>query len=408
MTLARAIRTGSWLPLKLPINLMTMKRFTLLFGILAGALIFSVQVQARSDVRPVSFGALSGWNKDNLSASYAAFRRSCRVMMKARWRKTIYGGSRDDWRAACNKALKGGSKISSSSARRFFEHYFSPVEIRSNSSMFTGYFEPEIDGSRKPSREYPVTIYRKPKDLVSLSKSAAKKYGMPYGRKTASGVKPYYTRKQIEQGALKGKGLELIWLKDWADAFFLHVQGSGRVRLDTGEVIRIGFAGKNGRPYTAIGKVLIDWNELERKKVTMQSIRAWLLLNPDRLHKLFWKNQSFIFFREIKVRNPSLGPPGAQGIELTPGRSLAVDGKYHLYGTPMWLDTKTPTGASGKLEPFRRLMVAQDTGSAIKGKVRGDIFFGSGDKAGRAAGPMQSPGRLVVLLPKRLAKRLAR
>jgi membrane-bound lytic murein transglycosylase A len=381
----------------------------LLCVIVAGSLILPGQGHAgRADMRLVSFSALSGWNKDKVAVSYSAFRRSCKVMMKARWRKTVYGGTRSDWRVPCGKALQGASKISSSAARQYFERYFAPVEIRSDSSMFTGYFEPEIDGSRKPGRDYPVTIYKKPGDLVRFSKSAAKKYGMPYGRKTSSGIKPYYTRRQIEKGALKGRGLELIWLKDRADAFFLHVQGSGRVRLENGKVVRIGFAAKNGRPYTAIGKVLIDWGELERKKVTMQSIRAWLLLNPKRMHELFWKNQSFIFFREVKVRNPQLGPPGAQGVELTPGRSLAVDGKYHLYGTPMWLETKTPTGTGGKLEPLRRLMVAQDTGSAIKGKIRGDIFFGSGDKAGRAAGPMQSPGRLVVLLPKPLAKRLAR
>ncbi|MGI9481317.1 MAG: murein transglycosylase A [Hyphomicrobiales bacterium] len=329
-------------------------------------------------------------------------------MMKARWRKALYGGSRADWKPSCTKALKGPASIKHSAARAFFERNFSPVEIRASSSMFTGYFEPELEGSRKPGPGYPVTIYRKPKDLVALPKASAKKLGMPYGRKTASGVKPYYTRKQIERGALKARGLELIWLKDWTDAFFLHVQGSGRVKLDTGEVVRIGFAGKNGRPYTAIGKVLIDWGELERGKVTMQSIRAWLLLNPNRMHELFWKNQSFIFFREIKVKNPKLGPPGAQGVELSAGRSLAVDGKYHLYGTPVWLETNTPSGQGGKLEPFRSLMVAQDTGSAIKGKVRGDIFFGSGEKAGQLAGPMQSPGRMVLLLPKPLAARLAR
>ena len=370
---------------------------------------FSVDAQAgRKDMRAVSFSSLNGWNKDNKTASFAAFRRSCRVMLKARWRKTIYGGTKSDWRKPCTAALKSKSQISAEAARRFFEKYFSPIEIRSSSSMFTGYFEPELKGSRKRSKKNPVTIYRKPKDLVRLSKSKAKKLGMPFGRKTSSGIKPYYTRKQIEQGALKGRGLELLWLDDWADAFFLHVQGSGRVRLDTGEVVRIGYAAKNGRPYTAIGKVLIDWNELERKKVTMQSIRAWLLLNPDRAHKLFQKNQSFIFFREVKVRDASLGPPGAQGVELAPGRSLAVDGKYHLYGTPMWLETKVPSGPNGKLKTFNKLMVAQDTGSAIKGKVRGDIFFGSGGKAGELAGPMQSPGRMVVLLPKLLAARLAK
>ncbi len=384
-------------------------RSTALFAFIIALCALNAPADAgRNDMRAVSFNALSGWNGDQQAASFAAFRRSCRKMMKAKWRKTIYGGSRQDWRKACKAALGKSANVSNGKARAFFETHFSPVEVRAGSSMFTGYFEPELRGSRKRSKAYPVPLYRKPKDLVRLSKSDARKTGMPFGRKTSSGIKPYFTRKQIEQGALKGKRLELLYLDDPADAFFLHVQGSGRVRLDTGEVIRVGYAAKNGRPYTAIGKILIDWNELERKKVTMQSIRAWLTLNPHRLDELFWKNQSFIFFREVKVSNARLGPPGAQGVELTAGRSLAVDGKYHLYGTPMWLETKVPMGAHGKLTTYNRLMVAQDTGSAIKGKVRGDIFFGSGDKAGQLAGPMQSPGRMVVLLPKGLAARLAR
>ena len=234
-------------------------------GIVAWAVILVVGPNlAGAQPRQVSFASLKGWAADNHAASLGAFRRSCSVMMKARWRKAIYGGTRSDWKTVCAKALKSGAKTSNGAARTFFEEFFSPVEIRSNSSMFTGYFEPELEGSRRPGPDYPVTIYRKPKDLVRLPKSTAKKLAMPFGRKTASGIKPYYTRKQIERGALNGRGLELIWLKDPVDAFFLHVQGSGRLKLDTGEVIRIGFAAKNGRPYTAIGKILIDWGELER------------------------------------------------------------------------------------------------------------------------------------------------
>ena len=319
---------------------------------------------------------------------------------KASWpRKSRYGGSRKDWQPLCREALKisAGNRPS---VQRFLQSMFQPVEVTAGSSLFTGYFEPEIEGARRKKPGFAVPLYRKPRDLVKTRTKGG------WGRKTSSGIRAYFTRKQIEQGALRGHGLEFVWLKDPADAFFLHIQGSGRIKLDDGSVIRAGFAAKNGRPYTPIGKVLIDRGAIAREKMSMQAIRAWLLLNPGKMQDLFWKNQSFIFFREVKIKDPRLGPPGAQGVELAPGHSLAVDRRFIAYGTPLWLETRTPTGAGGALEPFRTMMVAQDTGTAIKGAVRGDVFFGSGEAAGQAAGLMQSPGRLVLLLPKRLASRV--
>lgn len=320
---------------------------------------------------------------------------------RARWpSRSRYGGSRKDWQPVCRAALK--VPRSPGAIAKFFETRFTPIEILAGSSLFTGYFEPEIDGALRRKPAYQVPLYRKPADLVKVRTKAG------WARKTAGGTRPYFTRKQIEQGALRGKGLELVWLKDATDAFFLHVQGSGRIKLDNGNVMRAGFAAKNGRPYTPIGRVLIERGAIARNKMSMQAIRAWLLLNPDKAQEIFWKNQSFIFFRKTKILNPRLGPPGAQGIELAARHSLAVDRRFHAYGTPLWLETRTPTGNAGALQPFRRLMVAQDTGSAIKGAVRGDIFFGSGEGPGHAAGLMQSPGRLVLLLPKSLARRVAR
>ncbi len=320
---------------------------------------------------------------------------------KTRWpSRSKYGGKWQDWQRLCKTALS--TRVNAKTSRAFFERHFSPVEIRGSSSLFTGYYEPEIEGALRRKPGYEVALYRKPSDAVKVRTKTG------YARKTANGIAPYFTRKQIEQGALRGRNLELVWLKDRTDAFFLHIQGSGRIKLDTGGVMRVGFAAKNGHPYTPIGKVLIDWGAIERKKMSMQAIRAWLALNGHRAQELFWKNQSFIFFRKAKIIDPRLGPPGAMGVELTPGHSLAVDRRFTAYGTPLWLETKTPTGPSGNLQPFARVMVAQDTGSAIKGQVRGDIFFGSGEEAGFAAGLMQSPGRLVLLLPKALANRVAR
>ncbi len=302
----------------------------------------------------------------------------------------------------CQAAVRLGAGASRALSAGFFQKHFQPVVVRDSSSLFTGYFEPELEGSLRQKPGYATPLLRKPADLIKTKTKGG------YASKTASGVRPYFTRKQIEQGALNGKGLELIWLKDPTDAFFLHIQGSGRVKLDTGGALRVGFAGKNGRPYTPIGKILIERGEIARENISMQSIRAWLLLNPGKAQELFWKNQSYIFFRKSGASDPNLGPAGAQGVQLTPEHSLAVDRRYTAYGTPLWLETRVPTGEGGKLVPFARVMVAQDTGTAIKGPVRGDVFFGSGETAGYAAGLMQSPGRLVLLLPKALARRLAR
>ncbi|MEM7425157.1 MAG: MltA domain-containing protein [Pseudomonadota bacterium] len=350
------------------------------------------------------WSSLDGWPGDRPGAALAAFRMSCKAMLRgrARWpRKSRYGGTRKDWELLCRKGLKisGGRKLA---VLRFWRDNFQPVEITARSSLFTGYFEPEIDGSRVRKSGYEVPLYLKPKDLVK----ARTKGG--WARKTSNGTRPYYTRKQIEQGALKGRGLEFVWLRDPVDAFFLHIQGSGRIWLGNEETIRVGFAAKNGRPYTPVGRILIKRGAIARDKMSMQAIRAWLTLNPDKMRELFWRNQSFIFFREIPIRYPRLGPPGAQGVELTPLHSLAVDPRFVAYGTPLWLETRTPTGDGGALETFRRILVAQDTGTAIKGEVRGDIFFGSGGQAGYPAGLMQSPGRLILLLPKGLASRVAR
>ena len=280
-----------------------------------------------------------------------------------------------------------------------------PVEIHDGDrprGLFTGYYEPELAGSLKKTADYTVPIYAKPDDLVTFSAAQRRATGLKYGRIVGGKPRPYLTRKAIETGALSDRRLELVWLKSWPDAFFLHVQGSGRMRLSDGSAIRIGFAAKSGHPYTSIGAVLIRQGEVAREDMSMQAIRSWMDAHPAKARELMWHNESFIFFRRLELDDPDLGPIGAQQVQLTPMRSLAIDRRYYALGTPMWLETTVP----GSDKPLNRLMIAQDTGSAIKGRVRGDVYFGSGDEAGRLAGGMQQPGRLVALLPHAVARRL--
>jgi membrane-bound lytic murein transglycosylase A len=296
-------------------------------------------------------------------------------------------------------------------ARRFFEDHFTALSVADGESpegLFTGYYEPELAGSRRPSTDYRVPILRRPDDLVGFDAAQEAATGLRYGRLVEGEPVPYFTRKEIEQGALEGRGLEIVWLKDWTGAFFIHIQGSGRVRLEDGGVVRLAYSLKSGLPYTAIGAILVDRGVFTRDEMSMQAIRGWMAGNEQQARELMWENQSFVFFREITKYDPSLGPPGAQDVPLTPQRSLAIDRSLWTYGTPVWIDTAIPDLGDAGLKPFRSLMIAQDTGSAIRGAVRGDVFWGSGEDAERVAGHMKSPGRMVVLLPNRLARRLAR
>jgi membrane-bound lytic murein transglycosylase A len=272
--------------------------------------------------------------------------------------------------------------------------------------LFTGYYEPEAAGSLAETAEYAVPVYRRPAELVGFDAVVEKHSGLKYGTLVDGKPSPFFTRKDIENGALRGRGLEIVWLRDWADAFFIHIQGSGRIRLPGGTYLRLAYGGKNGRPYTGIGGLLVERGAFSRENMSMQATRAWMTKHPQAARQLMWENQSFIFFREVPIDDPVLGPPGAQYVSLTPRRSLAVDRGIWMFGTPIWLDTQTPSGPDAELETFRHLLVAQDTGTAIRGHARGDVFWGSGEPAAIAAGNMKSPGRMTVLLPKALAERL--
>jgi len=354
----------------------------------------------RLDATP--FDKVPGWKSDNLGQALAVFLRSCEKIKtlppdRRLGAKSVMGRV-SDWIKICASAalIRPGNETE---ARYFFESRFTPYLARNNTKsrgLFTGYYEPELRGAWKPDTTYRYPIYARPKDLVSIDLGD---FGDEFkgrqlaGRLKGNKFKPYPTRADIESGVLKGQQLELLWVDSAIDAFFLHVQGSGRVMFEDGSMIRVGYAGRNGRRYTPIGRELVAKGILAQKKVSLQSIRRWLAANPLAGRQLMEKNKSYIFFR---LREGD-GPIGAQGVALTAGRSLAVDRKYIPLGVPVWLNTSQP-GKSKK--PLRRLVLAQDTGSAIQGPVRGDLFFGFGDDAGLGAGRMRENGTYYLLLPR--------
>lgn len=349
---------------------------------------------ADATLAPATFAALPGWDEDDQAAAFAAFQTSCTA---------ILGGGKAV-RAArpitaqlfqvCERALAAGT-LDTARARRFFERNFVPMRVTPKGEpggFFTGYYETEIDGSLVRSADYDVPLYRMPPDLVDAGN----------GKFVRRGGGPYYDRTEIENGALAGKGLEICWVKSPVDAFFAQIQGSTRVRLADGTIMRLSYAATNGMPYTAVGRFLVERGIIAREDMSMDRIRQWMEANPREAVELRRKNRSFVFFREVKLpRNAST--LGAQGVPLTPLRSLAVDRTIHAYGTPIWIDAVLPIASETPDTPFRHLMIAQDTGTAIVGPARADIFFGAGEAVGHVAGRIKQYGTFVILVP-RLAK----
>lgn len=270
------------------------------------------------------------------------------------------------------------------------------ISAGTNSGLFTGYYEADLQASERRGTRYRHPIYARPADLITVRPADFDKKRPPgrlSGRVQGNRLVPYYTRSQIETGVLRGKADILLWADDPVDLFFLHIQGSGRVRLPDGTTRRLGFAATNGQPYTAIGRVLIKDGHVPREKISMQSIRRWLANHPAQAQAVMNRNKRYVFFREL--RGP--GPIGSLGVPLSAGRSLAIDASLVPLGAPVWVSTKDPIKTR---QPWRRLMMAQDTGAAIKGPVRGDIFFGYGKQAARHAGAMNQRGTMFVLLPR--------
>jgi membrane-bound lytic murein transglycosylase A len=336
-------------------------------------------------VKPLKFSDLDGWQKDNTVAAFAAFIKSCEAIKHAskaaRKARPFYGGLYN----ACMNAPATGEP-DREAARKFFEANFKPVRISVNQTIgyytgtggfYTGYWELQVAGSRKKTDEFTVPLYRTPK----------------------SGGLRHLDRSSIVAGALKGKGLEICWIKDPIDAFFAEIQGSIRVKLDTGELLRINFDSSNGKHYTPVGRILIDRGIYTPEEMSMAKIREYMTEHPKEGKALRLMNHSFVFFKETPLK-PDEEPVGAEGIPLTPGRSLAVDASHHVYGTPIWINAKFPIESTAPEDKFQHLMFAQDTGGAIRGVARADIYFGHGEGIGSIAGRIKQFGEFVMLAPK--------
>ena len=324
--------------------------------LVASILAASFASEASAQPTLLDWQDLEGWADDDHEFARGVFLETCGDL------KT------DDWPAICAVASKAGA------AKSFFETFFRPVLITDGSEpLFTGYYEPELRGALAPSDKYSVPLYKAPNELSRES--------------------PWLTREEIESsGVLENRGLEIAWLSDPVDKFFLQIQGSGRIRLPDGGSLRVGYAGKNGHPFRSVGNELVRRGEFLPHEVSAQVIRRWVDRNPSAGTQLLWHNPSYVFFREVNQVPADRGPLGAMNRSVSAGRSLAVDPNFVPLGAPVWLETEGPRA-------LRRLMIAQDTGSAIKGAQRGDIFFGTGDEAGEIAGKTRDRGRMVVLLP---------
>lgn len=366
------------------------------------------------------FSLIDGWNEDDHAAALACFRVSARKILDQTYREAKFGPILDDLANVARISLSTtfDGRNTDSAARNFFQQNFVPfrhIDSAGNkekstksgnyasdsfSGFVTGYFEPEINASYSQTEKYHHPLYAKPKDLIELddaSRPANWNNSIRFARKVENGYEPYFDRTQIEQGALANKGLEIAWLENPVDAFFIHIQGSARLRFSDGTTKRLSYAAKNGHPYKSIGSVLVRDGTMAKEQLTMDTLRSWMEQDLVRAAKLMEHNRSFIFFSLQNDADPSLGPAGAASVPLTPGRSLAIDHTLFTYGMPAWLTTELPLPQQAR--PFQRLMIAQDTGSAITGPARGDIFVGSGDEAGMVAGSIRHACEFVVLLP---------
>jgi membrane-bound lytic murein transglycosylase A len=349
-----------------------------------------------------NYAALPGWGQDDVGAALDALQQSCSIIQKRAPTKTMQanniGGTAASWKPACQALGQLAMPTDSNTARQFMQTWFDPYQITTpngDTGLFTGYYEASLRGSLTPQGPYTVPLYQRPPDLVTveLGQFRSSLQGERVaGRVTGGALQPYSDRQAIVNGALRNKNLELLWVDNPIDAFFLQIQGSGRIILPDTRVIRLGYDGQNGYSYTAIGAELIKRGELTKEDVNMASIRQWLIAHPDQAPGVMNVNKSYVFFKVLDQDQPL----GGSGVPLTPERSLAVDPRFIPYGAPVWLATTDPL----QNKPLQRLLIAQDTGGAIRGPVRGDVFWGYGQQAEAYAGSMKQRGQAWLLLPK--------
>jgi peptidoglycan lytic transglycosylase A len=354
---------------------------------------------------PLAWPDVTGWNDDDHLSAYKTFRASCKSIaaQQVPEPKALGGSLSEPCRIARSLELSDEAK-----AKAFFELHFTPLRISrlgEADGFVTGYYEPVLDGSRTQTDVYNVPIYRRPsslfvrgfkQDALSLPNK-----GPVYRKIGRRKLVPYYDRGEIEDGAIAGRGLEICWLKDPTDLLFAQIQGSARIKMDDGATIRINYDAYNGYPYTAVGRILIERGIIPKEEMSMQKIREWMAQNPDGAKELRRQNRSYIFFRQVNLSDKDEAV-GAQGIPLTAGRSIAVDKSLHVYGTPFFIEGELPIDSEKSRTPFHRLMIAQDTGSAIIGPARADLYFGAGQDAGRVSGRLRHNMHFVMLVPKSL------
>ncbi len=345
----------------------------------------------------IPFGSLPGWTADTISEAMPALLLGCARLALAppdqKLGGTGQGSQAGDWLDACSAARRLPPH-DEAAARTFLQARFNLVPLATGGadSLFTGYYEPQIAGSREHTRVYRYPVLARPPDLIEQTGSDG---GHRFGRLQGGQFVPYFTRAEIDRGALRRERLDLLYLRSPVDLFFLQVQGAGRIELPNGREVRVGYAGTNGQPYVPIGRVLSEAGDIPPDQVSAQTIRDWLQTHPREAQSVMEKNPRYTFFCEYSDLSPDGGPLGTLGVQLTPMRSAAVDPASIPLGAPLWIDTITTNGTK-----LQRLMLAQDTGTAIVGGMHIDIFFGWGSVAEDAAGQMQAPGRAWMLLPK--------
>ncbi len=355
----------------------------------------------------VTFGQLDGWSADKHAQVFAGFRKSCEVLMKRKDAADVRPMEKA-LREVCPRALKLPENSDDGAAKKFFEENFRPVRVSKlgeTAGFLTGYYEPEVEGSLTLTKGFTVPLYRRPPELISKARLGKRfmRAGFPStggaGHRVNGKFVEYHDRAAIEDGALANRGLEIVWLRDAADAFFIQIQGSARIRLPDGKLVRVNYSAHNGHIFTPIGRNLIETGIVPREEMSMENIRMFIAEMPDEGRELMRKNRAFTFFRVIDNLPPDAEAVGAQGLSLVKDRSIAVDNKLHVYGSLFWIEAKLQLQNTREGQVFNRLMIAQDTGSAIIGIARADIYFGAGVEAGSIAGRIRNPGAFFMLVP---------